>query len=162
MYYNLSTSHWLLHEAKISNHTSNLTATRNGSEEYSTQYDDDGGGPLEWVDKEGGPLTIWVAEGKHANNFSQSQCGGNGFAGSDTCANNLFRVRENILPLYNLGSRSTSLIDCVETRNTNHPHYGTGRQECFWTPVNFRGWYDVTVGGGQGGLYTDKLAEYGF
>ncbi|MGH9959287.1 MAG: hypothetical protein ACREBC_19545 [Pyrinomonadaceae bacterium] len=66
--------------------------------------------------------------------------------------------------LLNLGSRAVHLPgqDCMASANPSSTYYGSGRQECYWTTRNFRGWIPTTVGGAEALPYSTILSDHGF
>jgi hypothetical protein len=97
---------------------------------------------------------IWVAESKHANYHSQSECNGSVFW-VDDCSR-LSSRQEVVFPAgSNLGYSSHQMLNCMQSRYW--PSYpGT---ECFWTDTTFRGWYAGVPGVTP---YRDLLWNYGF
>ena len=111
----------------------------------------------------GGYPRSYVAQGKHANYATQSECNAGGLFGTDTCesVNTWALVEAGVL--LNIGSRGTPWVDCVTSRNPGYEHYGSSRLECYWTTEDFRGWVPMTIGGGDSEeSYTDILGNRGF
>lgn len=153
VYYKLNTKHWVLTEAKYSQHTSYYITTR-GAGVYPTS--------LVYPSHPGAYPRSYVAEGKHGNYRSVSSCNSGGTLGTDTCThvNTAARVASN--GAYNLGSHITHLVDCVASRDPAYFYYGSGRQECYWTTTNFRGWIPTYIGGAESDPYSSRLTAEGF
>lgn len=172
--YNLVTKHWYVSDAKYSAHTWHVNFALNTSD--STLYVDsssDGGGPwlarnyLEYPDKRGGYARAYVADRKHANYPTKAYCDGpGGVGGADECSNPRVLTRLEVLPEMNIGSRHSPFLDCVTTARTDHPAYGLGRVECYWTTPSgsqhFRGWFPGTQGGSSTPYAWLLLTQIGF
>lgn len=153
--YNPANNHWFLADAKYSAHTWHVDFSRRASDSalYVSASSDGGGGHLfrnymEYPDKRGGFPRAYAADRKHANYPTEAYCDGPGGAGgADDCTHPRYLTRLTVSPGANLGSRHAPFLDCVATTRTDHPAYGLGRQECYWTntpsPGQFRGWFPV-------------------
>jgi len=153
VYYNSSTQHWVLDHANYSQHGDYPSYAR-GANEYPQS--------LYYPSHAGTYPRAYVSQGKHANYASASECNSGGTFGSDTCESVNTAARIGVGSVWNLGSRSTPRIDCVTSRDPNYEYYGSGRQECYWTTQNFRGWIPTTVGGAEAGPYSPVLSAFGF
>ena len=153
VYYNVSTQHWVLALAKYSQHSSYGVYDK-GNKAYPTQ--------LTYPSHPGTYPRAYVSEGKHANYRSKNECNAGGTANTDTCTSVDTPARLATGGAYNLGSNGVRLIDCVGSRDPSYIYYGSGRQECFWSTRNFRGWIPTTVGGDESDPYSDRLAAEGF
>lgn len=108
-------------------------------------------------------MRVHVSQGKHANYVSRRDCNEGGTFDSDTCVDVNTYVRDDLWASWHIGSRQHPLITCVVARNPQHEFYGSGRQECFWSPTTrFRGWYPTSEGGEDAGPYNTVLAQLGF
>lgn len=158
--YNGSTQHWVLNSAMISAHEHVHYAWG-----YELGYAD-----LEYPDREGGYPRVYVSQKKHANYFTRSACNNGGPVvpilsaeiNTDDCGLVDSEVRLEWSNWFNIGSNSSRLIDCVQSRSPGYEYYGSGRQECLWSSVDFRGWVPDGVGGGHAGRYGDILRSYLF
>ena len=103
-----------------------------------------------------------MAEGKHGNYSSQNTCNQGGTFGTDTCTQVNTAARVLASGAYNIGSRTVRLIDCGASRTPSCIYYGSGRQECFWTVSNFRGWIPTSVGGAESSDDSSRLQAEGF
>ncbi|HET7025322.1 MAG TPA: hypothetical protein VFI39_08980 [Gemmatimonadales bacterium] len=159
VYYSYSTKHWILGAAIYSQHDSPATYSRYlplgfPARPYPMQ--------LEYPSHPGAYPRAYVAEGKHANYNTQSECNSGGTLGSDTCENVNTSARLPAGYLYNLGSRAHPAIDCVTSRDPSYLYYGSGKTECYWTGGRFRGWIPYTIGGVDTDPYSPKLSDWGF
>ena len=152
VYYNATTEHWVLGEASYSQHTS-FPMYVSGPKGYP---------PMEYPSKPGTYPRVYIAEGKHANYKSLSDCNNGGFAGADTCTQVNTAELITAPAGQNLGSRNARFIDCVVSQNSAYEYYGSGKQECYWTVKRFRGWVPTTVGGGDAEDYSARLSRFGF
>lgn len=155
--YNATTKHWFLADAKYSAHTWHVDFAQRASD--SALYVDpssDGGGSgyprnyLEYPDgKVGGYPRAWVANRKHANYPTQAYCDGpGGLGGADECYLPRYLTRLEVAASANIGSRTSPFINCVPTSRTDHPAYGQGVQECYWSMgATFTGWFNTSDGG---------------
>ena len=155
VYYDQAHKHWILDEARYAQHGVHEAYPR-GANLYPKM--------LTYPVKAGGYPRAYVAEGKHASYGSRSECSGGGEYGTDNCDHVNTAARVEWSASYNRGSRAvhTAAQDCVTSRNPSSTYYGSGRQECFWSGSNFRGWIPTTVGGAVSGPYTTVLANEGF
>jgi hypothetical protein len=82
----------------------------------------------------------------------------------DNCDQGDTAARVEFSAFWNIGSTAVPFIDCVTSRNPNYEYYASGRPECYWSPVSFRGWVPLTVGGGSADPYdyAGQLALMGF
>jgi hypothetical protein len=154
--YNHQTEHWYLVDAKYSAHTWHVDfSLRAADSSLYVSLSSDGGGPgltrnyIEYPDKRGGYPRAYAADRKHANYPTEAYCDGpGGIGGADDCTYPRSLVRLAVGSNANIGSRHTPLIDCVTTTRLDHPAYGLGRQECYWTEHpftgQFRGWFPVS------------------
>jgi hypothetical protein len=145
--------HWVLVDAYFSAHewhvpfglTSDTTLVTNSS------HDNGGGGwypaSLQYPDKKGGYPRVFVADRKHANYPTDAYCDSHGaiVLGNrteyDNCDSQRNQTRFEVGSDANIGSRSVPFIDCLATTRTDHPSYGSGRTECYWTVKKFAGWF---------------------
>lgn len=161
VYFNPSTSHWLLNQAWYSHHkTPYLFMRTPKGKTYPTV--------ITYMGNKGGVPLAWVARKKHANYTSQSTCNDGGGAPGviadvfswDDCTGNNTTVPLDALGSRNLGSNSHRFIDCVSSLN---PFYQDPPrpQECMWSASQFYGWQlDHTEGEVEG--YGPKLRSFGF
>lgn len=161
VYFNPTTSHWLVDRAWYSHH--------------KTPYNEFGKLPakpyplaLTYPGKKGGAPLAWVARNKHANYQSQAACNNGGGGGSvvviifpfDDCTGNNTIVRLDAFANRNLGSNSHRFIDCV---NSTNPFYQDPAHpnECFWSRSLFYGWQlDHTTEDVE--AYGPKMRSFGF
>jgi len=153
VYYNEASQHWVLERALYSQHTSYGSYDR-GSNSYPTM--------LTYPSHAGSYPRAYVSEGKHANYASTSECNGGGAFGTDTCTEVDTPAQVFVSGAYNVGSGGHHLLNCVESRDPSYIYYGAGRQECFWTGSDFRGWTPDSVGGASSSPYIDRLNYGGF
>ncbi|HWP03686.1 MAG TPA: hypothetical protein VNL96_09535 [Gemmatimonadaceae bacterium] len=163
--YDYGTQHWGLTHAHVSAHEHYHHASPNAMGFASVIYpEDDGGYPA-----------IYVSQKKHANYYDVSSCNSGGpyvsligrEIGTDDCSLVNTAVRLEWSKWWNVGSNvggaSTQLVDCIESRNPSYEYYGSGRLECYWTPIYFRGWVPNEVGGGEATTpYAIRLQQFGF
>jgi len=155
--YDFGTQHWVLARALYSQHDGY------GIYEQGNQgYPD-----LVYPSHPGAYPRAYVAEGKHANYATASECDAGGFLWSDTCedVNTAARVETfGSGGSLNLGSRAvhSSGQDCMASANPSFEWYGSGRLECYWTDQRFRGWVPTYVAGDDTDPYSPKLADNGF
>jgi len=154
LYYDSVTSHWWLYHAAYSAHT--------GWNESVYLYGDEGAPNLEYPAKFGGYPRVWVAEGKHANYFTQDDCNSGGTLSSDDCNADTDSTRFAFADYWNIGSEAHPLINGVTSRDPTYEYYGGGRVECYWTERSFRGWVPDSIGGGEAASYLSKLIQWGF
>lgn len=152
-HYNWDTEHWVLDQARFSQHDSYGTYLR-GSSEYPTQ--------LQYPSHDGAYPRAYVSQGKHANYRSESECNAGGAFNTDTCEEVDTSERLFVSGAYNIGSSGTHLLDCVVSRDPSYIYYGSGRQECFWTYSAFRGWIPTYIGGPASTAYSARLDFEGF
>jgi len=162
VYFNSSTSHWLLHRTAYSAHDdwNDTSATSPGTYPLHVEYP----GRL------GGYPRVWIAEQKHANYFTQSDCTGAHkeplpplvVLTWDVCTDDVDSARFAFSDAWNIGSEVHPLINGVTSRDPSYEYYGGGRVECYWTDKPFRGWVPDTVGGGDAASYLSKLILWGF
>lgn len=153
VYYNYDTQHWVLSQARYSQHESYGVYDR-GSAAYPTT--------LTYPAHAGAFPRAYVSQGQHANYSSASECNAGGAFNTDTCGQVDTPARLVVGAAYNVGSSAVRLIDCVASRNPAYVYYGSGRQECYWTTRRFRGWIPTTVGGLDSSPYSERLAAEGF
>ncbi|MBP9198415.1 MAG: hypothetical protein KBF47_00290 [Gemmatimonadales bacterium] len=159
--YDEGTKHWKLQEARYSQHGDFVTY-----DAYSCTFVYNVGCLyLVYPDKDRGYPRAYVAEGKHANYATRSECNHGGFGNSDTCTsvNTAARVVAGSSAT-NLGSRGvhSAAQDCMVSSNPSYIYYGAWRTECFWTVKAFRGWIPDTVGGASSSDYSGILGDLGF
>lgn len=154
LYYDYDSEHWVLNTAYYSQHDGyGVYSSLNNA--YPTQ--------LYYPSHIGTYPRSWVAEGKHANYATQGECNGGGPLGNDTCVDNNTTARVEVSSYWNIGARNSHSIDCVVSRNPSYEYYGMGRQECYWTARNFRGWVPDSIGGGDSGTsYSSILSNFVF
>jgi hypothetical protein len=143
VYYNSTTMHWVLYNAKLSAHGAYPVYGTPSFGEYPI---------LTYPGQLGGYPRVWVSQGKHANYANLADCNAGGTLHIDTCNGNNTGARVDASAIYNLGSLTahTAAQDCVTSRNPSYIYYGSGRKECYWTAVTgFRGWIPTTVGGAE-------------
>lgn len=165
--YDSNTQHWYLVDALYSAHTWHVNFVLQSTD--SALYvspSSDGGGPysgnyLEYPEKIGGYPVAYVADRKHANYPTRSYCNGpGGLGGADQCDLPRTTTRIEVSQAGNIGSRFSPIIDCVASQSTSHPAVGSGRQECYWTIRDFRGWFPTAAGGGSASSYSQILADH--
>lgn len=153
--YDPVTQHWVLYQAVYSAHKSwNVSAIEPAGYAGVAYPAATGGYPL-----------VWVSENKHANYFSEAGCNYANFTlglSWDWCANNVDNVRLEWNAAWNIGSETHPYLNAVSSRDASYEYYGQGGVECFWTPIDFRGWVPSSIGGGQAGSYLSKLIRWGF
>jgi hypothetical protein len=156
VYYNISTEHWVLNAARYSQHGNYPVYGRDMGDSYPMA--------LEYPEHPGSYPRAWVAQGKHANYPTRGACMSGGTLGTDTCQEVNSSARVAAGGYLNLGSREVHTVwqDCLASQSSAHPYYGSGRQECYWTNREFRGWYPDSVSGGQSTAYEEILLEHGF
>lgn len=154
--YNFDTQHWYLADAKFSAHTWHVDfSLRSTDSSLYVSTSSDGGGPnltrnfIEYPGGRGGYPRAYAADRKHANYPTEAYCDGPGVVGgADDCTHPRYLARLVVVPSTNIGSRLAPFLDCITTQRTDHPAYGLGRQECYWTnspsPGQFRGWSPVS------------------
>lgn len=153
VYYNWSTQHWVLDHANYSQHGDYPTYAK-GPKGYPQM--------LYYPDHAGSYPRAYVSQGKHANYASQRECNNGGTLDTDTCTEVNTAARVEFSTFWNLGSRTSPRLDCVASRNPDYEYYGSGREECYWTYRNFRGWIPETVGGAEASAYSGFLQAFGF
>jgi hypothetical protein len=153
--FNEATSHWVLAVAFYSQHEGYGVYGR-GTNAYPTA--------LFYPGALGGHPRAYVAQGKHANYSTISECNSGGALGTDVCYDVNAGARVAAASFLNLGSRAnhTSAQDCMPSSNPSYQYYGSGRLECYWTNQPFRGWIPLSVGGEDSDGYSDRLADMGF
>lgn len=157
--YDASTSHWVLSKAYYSQHESMQTYQYGQCTPYFV-----GCSWLLFPDVDGGYPRAYIAEGKHANYASRSECETGSFESTDICVNVNTAARLFVSGATNLGSRAhhTPLQDCMPSQDPSYIYYGWGREECYWTPRRFQGWIPDWVGGSNSTGYTGFLSDFGF
>ncbi len=145
VYYNWSTQHWVLDHANYSQHGDYPTYAK-GPKGYPQM--------LYYPEHAGSYPRAYVSQGKHANYASQTECNNGGTLDTDTCTEVNTAARVEFSTFWNLGSRTSPRLDCVASRNPDYEYYGSGREECYWTYRNFRGWIPETVGGAEASAYS--------
>jgi hypothetical protein len=155
VHYDYDNQHWVLSSAKYSQHESYGIYAR-GAGSYPTQ--------LYYPSHPGAYPRAYVAQGKHGNYNSVSDCNSGGTLGSDDCTNVNTAARLPGGGQLNLGSRAhhTSAQDCMPSADPSYIYYGSGRLECYWTTENFRGWIPTSVGGADSDPYSTRLQAEGF
>jgi hypothetical protein len=110
---------------------------------------------LEYPTELGGPFTVHVAYGKHANYATRSACNG---SLSDVCNNSLTSGDTLYVETdRNLGSYSYQFKDCVYSEvGEEFDDY----QECFWSGTDFAGWQGEN--GATSAPYSARLTDFGF
>lgn len=110
---------------------------------------------------------MWVAEGKHANYRSKSECDEGGqdvppFGGTDTCDfNDTFQRFPITLVQQNIGTRGTPARDCTLPLS-NSQKVDRIYAECLWsvpTGYEFNGWQTNVDKGST--AYGEHLRNYG-
>ncbi len=82
------------------------------------------------------PRDVWVAERKHANYFSRSECNDGAFWSWDNCEGVNSEVDLVVHSNRNMGSSIDYLVNCVTIDDTFRTD-----EECLWTDdANFDGW----------------------
>jgi hypothetical protein len=154
VYYNSETENWVLGRAYYSQHTS-YGIYKQGLNGYPAA--------LYYPAHLGAYPRSYVALGKHANYNSVSACNNGAFAASDDCSSVDTSERVHVSAAYNIGSSAVHLIDCVPSRDPSFTYYGSGRQECYWSSGEFRGWIPTSVGGSSATPgYGARLTSFGF
>ena len=153
VYYNPATQHWVLDHANYSQHGDYPSYSR-GSNDYPTM--------LYYPQHLGSYPQAWVSEGKHANYPSLRECNAGGTLQTDTCDDVDTTSQFETSPYWNIGSRAFPIIDCISSRNPNYEYYSSGRQECYWTLRDFRGWIPDSIGGAEASPYSSILGDFGF
>lgn len=138
VYYDANTKHWVLSKAVYSTHETYGVFSK-GNKQYPMA--------LQYPSHPGAYPRSYVAVGKHANYNSVSACNNGAFAATDDCSHVDTSERVFVSGAYNVGSSDVHLIDCVESRDPGYVYYGSGRQECYWSSGEFRGWIPTWVGG---------------
>jgi hypothetical protein len=154
-YYDFTSQHWVLNQASYSQHTSYGVYTR-GTKAYPFA--------LIYPAHAGAYPRAYVAQGKHANYASRNECNSGGAFGTDICESVNTTARVAAGASLNLGSRSnhSASQDCMPSSNPSYEYYGSGRLECYWTQVRFRGWIPINVGGADSDPYSPRLQGMGF
>lgn len=152
--YDDETENWVLSRAYYSQHTT-YGIFKWGPQGYPAA--------LAYPARPGGYPRAFVAVGKHANYGSISACNNGAFAATDDCTHVDTSERIFISAAYNVGSNAVRLIDCVLSRDPSYVYYGSGKQECYWTSSEFRGWIPTSIGGtaAEPG-YGARLSSFGF
>lgn len=152
--YNDDTENWVLSRAHYSQHTT-YGFYKLGAQGYPSG--------LTYPGRPGGYPRAYVAVGKHANYNSISACNNGAFAATDDCSHVDTSERIFVSAAYNVGSSTIQLIDCVPSRDPGYIYYGGGRQECYWSSGNFRGWIPTSIGGTSAEPgYGSRLSAFGF
>ena len=105
---------------------------------------------------------VWVARGKHASYGSQAACNlGGSFLtiGGDVCSSSFYWTDVVGLTSANLGRQGYHAYPMRDCTSSRVPHLYPG-QECFWSGVNFRGWWGSSSGGAS--PYSGKLVSWEF
>lgn len=164
-----SIKHWALVDAHFSAHDWHVPFVLTSDTTLLTNSTHDNGGDgwfpalMTYPDKKGGYPRVYVADRKHANYPTDSYCDSHGAivlgqrTDFDECDSQRNEVRIEVAANGNIGSRSTPFIDCVVTARTDHPNYGGGRTECYWTVKQFQGWL---LGGVPADPYSNHLLNY--
>jgi hypothetical protein len=155
VYYRAATRHWVLNKAEYSAHNWPGVILR-GTAAYPTG--------LEYPTHPGAYPRAWVSEGKHANYATQGGCNGGGNFDIDRCYDNDTSARLPAGADLNIGSsiNHTATQDCMPSQDPLYQYYGSGRLECYWTNVQFRGWIPSWIGGAASDPYAPKLSAHGF
>ena len=156
--YDATTQHWVLDRAVYSQHDG-YGIYNPGSQGYPTD--------LVYPSHPGAYPRAYVAEGKHGNYASVSECNLGGMGWSDTCNDDNTAAQ---VAMYgpggslNIGSRAihSASQDCMPSANPSYEYYGSGQLECYWTNQRFRGWIPTYLGGDDTDPYSPKLAYNGF
>ena len=139
-----STQHWKANRAFLSAHFDESDGFLGFGGDFSTLAS---WSSLEFPEKSRGYIKAWVAEGKHGNYRTQSDCNAGGAGGADDCTRHTGQYlasRVAVLNNRNVGSPTVHLIDCTQAAGIEAPFRpGT---ECYWTSPRFQGWY-VESGG---------------
>lgn len=130
--FNPATRHWEVYEAFLSAHH----GTGNQGSIYTRS-------PLS-LEYPAHPLSyprVWVAQAKHANYRSLSQCnsGGNLPFGNDNCTGNVTVGRMKVYKNYNVGSEAVDYF-VTGVLSKNPLFMGPYQREWFYNPHNFGGW----------------------
>lgn len=108
-------------------------------------------GALEWLNEAGGPIRVWVAEGKNANYPTRDRCD-RGHWWYDTCDRNELKYRfpverpsQNVGdPLGAVGTQPGGTNSCLSLTDLGWTSVGGGADmnavECFGGEELFRGW----------------------
>jgi len=151
--YSTASQHWLVSSAFFSSHWG-------AGGDHSRRAS---GSQLEYPEKVGGYVRVWVAEGKHANYPKRSVCQDDGGI-ADTCESNYPVIRIRHAVQYNIGSARYNFINaktCVKggALVAHYPeNYGT---ECFWQPGNtFQGWSKYQLENDASPYYTALIVQF--
>ena len=118
---------------------------------------------MEYPDKKAGYPRVYVADRKHANYPTNTYCDDHGgevsgvATNSDDCDSQRSEARLVVSGSANIGSRSQPFKDCVASADPNHPSYGNGRTECYWTVKRFSGWFGVSP---DAAAYSTLLSQH--
>jgi hypothetical protein len=151
--YNATTQHWFVTSAFFSAHwgTSGDHSRRSVT------------GQLEYPDKYGGYLRVYVAEGKHGNYPTRVACENDG-GQADTCASNSTVIRVRHAGQYNVGSARYNFISpksCVRGGALVDAYPANYSLECFWDPGhNFRGWSKYALSNDASPYYTSLVVQF--
>lgn len=154
-YYDAETQHWVLHQARYSQHAGEGVFNR-GSNPFPPQ--------LIYPDHAGSYPRAYVSIGKHANYQSIDACNSGGFGNSDTCDGVNTTARVFVSASRDIGSRNTHTYsqDCSYSQDPGYLYYNGGREECYWTLRDFQGWIPDSVGGPPSSPYSTILSNHGF
>ncbi|MGA7304353.1 MAG: hypothetical protein WBW88_05740 [Rhodothermales bacterium] len=156
--YELDTKHWLLTRASLSVHKTYIVMNA-GGQGYVTA--------LQYARKTGADPIIWVANQKHANYPSQSDCEDGGYNllvtkylfSFETCAGPRRTFVAESGGSRNIGSEQVQFFNCVAS---NNPFYQDPPHpiECLWTADRFTGWQLDQTTSADG--YKTRLLRDGF
>jgi hypothetical protein len=152
VYFDFPTQHWFLEEAFYSTHADYGHYSR-GSNKYPAD--------LEYPGAPGTHPRAYVAFRKHGSYANASECE-NGNYGLDSCGDGTARARVETWLVNgesgNIGSEAVNFANCVISF-----YYGAGgRQECYWTGGNFRGWVPDSYGEKSSSPQMWRLTDFGF
>lgn len=167
--YNATSQHWYVAGALYSAHEWHVdfqlltdSTLRSVPESWPSYAAD-----VEYIDKRGGYPRAYVADRKHANYPTRQFCNDHGGvdqgvnSASDSCTLPRTLERLEVSMAQNIGSRAYPFINCVATQRLDHPSYGGGKQECYWSSwANFAGWFNTSGGGGSADPYGIHLYNY--
>lgn len=97
--------------------------------------------------KSRGYFRVWVANGKHGNYKSRSDCNTGAIFSQDDCDRHNSQLVESRVWFSgnrNVGSPAYHLEDCTQSTGVEAPF--RLRTECYWTDTRFVGWWDPSPG----------------
>jgi hypothetical protein len=172
--YYAALQHWVLVDAYFSAHEWHVPFKLLADTTLVTDSPEDNGGggwfpaAMQYPDKKGGYPRVYVADRKHANYPSDAYCDSHGGivhdqrTNYDNCDSQRTTMRLEVPSDGNIGSRGTPFINCVLTTRSDHPSYGSGRTECYWTVKKFAGWFpaDPAVSAGEYSLHLNAYMDF--